>query len=347
MIVHPAALAPVPQPAAAPPRPPLPVQADSFQQRMAESHPVRGADLQTYRTTLAGCGAAVGAFGSHFVAAGLGIWAGAALAGALGFGPIGAVVGGAIGAAAAVKVQFKTWMGREVGARLGAIAGDFAGKGAFAAGIPLPSHLVETTRNFSYTGMREVLDDVSHNSHPRISPAEAQAFVAALQPGDVVLTNDEASTPFALATLILTGRGCDFTHGIVHTGNGKTVEARMKGGVQRGDLISVLTQKHHAVALRPHYLPGQADATVAAAEAMIGKPYDFKFKMGNDSFYCSEAVYETLKTGAPQLQFQSRPVLNREVIVPSDLLRTKDADVVAEAGVGRTMFDAYLAKLVP
>lgn len=346
MIVHPAVHVPTPAAAAAA-RPPLPVQADSFQRRMAPTGAVRGADLSTYRRTLAGAGAAVGAFSSHFVAAGLGIWAGSALAGALGFGPVGAVVGAAIGAAAAVKVQFKTWMGREIGARLGALAGDYAGKGAYAAGLPLPGHIVETTRNFSYTGMREVLDDVSHNSHPRISLADAQAFVAALKPGDVVLTNDEASTPFALATLVLTGHGCDFTHGIVHTGGGKTVEARMKGGVQEGDLIDVLTRKHHAVALRPHYQPGQAEAVVAAAKDMVGKPYDFKFKMGNDSFYCSEAVYETLKKGAPQLEFKSRPVLNREVIVPSDLLRTKDADVVAEAGVGRTMFDAYLAKLVP
>lgn len=343
--MHPAVLGPTQ--AAPQPRPPLPVQADRFQQRDVESHPVRGADLETYRKVLGGSGAAVGAFGSHFAAAGLGLWAGAAVAGALGFGPIGAVVGAAIGGAAALKVQFKTWAGRRLGARLGAIAGEFAARAAHAAGVPLPSHLVETTRNYSFSGMKQILGKVEHNSHPRISMAEAQAFVSALQPGDVVLTNDESSTPFAIATLVLTGRGCDFTHGIVHTGGGKTVEARMKGGVQRGELIDVLTKKHHAVALRPHYQPGQAEATVAAAEAMVGKPYDFKFKLGNDAFYCSEAVYETLKAGAPQLEFRSRPVLNRQVIVPSDLLRTKDADVVAEAGVGRSMFDAYLAKLVP
>lgn len=345
MIVHPASLGHTQAPPQ--PRPALPVQADRFQQREAESHPIRGADLQTCRKVWAGSGAAVGAFSSHFVAAGLGLWAGAAVAGALGFGPVGAVVGAALGAAAAVKVQFKTWLGRELGARAGAVAGEFLGRAAHAAGLPLPSHLVETTRNFSYSGMREVLDRVDHNSHPRISQAEAQAFVAALQPGDVVLTNDESSTPFALATLVLTGRGCDFTHGILHVGNGRTVEARMKGGVQRGDLVDVLTKKHHAVALRPHYQPGQAQAVVDAAEQMVGRPYDFKFKLGNDALYCSEAVYETVKTGAPQVHFRSRPVLNREVIVPSDLLRTPDADVVAEAGVGRTMFDAYLAKLVP
>ncbi|MBI3925645.1 MAG: hypothetical protein HY319_08905 [Armatimonadetes bacterium] len=325
----------------------MPTRADLYQPRMAEGEWVRGAERDTYRKVFGGLGAAAGAFGSHFVLAAAGGWAGMAVAGALGLGPLGAAAGLALGLYGAVKLQGKTGIGRKLGGRLGGVLGDVAGRVAHHLGVPLHSTHIETTRNYSYGAMKSLLGNLHHNSHPRISSEDARRFIAGLKPGDVVLTNDEASTPFALATLVLTGRGADFTHGLVFTGGGRTVEATMELGVRERDLADILVHKHHAIAIRPQYEPGQDQAVVQAARDMVGKPYDFKFRLGNDGFYCSEAVYEALKRGAPQLEFRSRPLITREVIVPSDLLRTEDAEVVAEAGVGRTMVDSYLAKFVP
>lgn len=324
-----------------------PVRADRYQPWTERGHRVKDADAATYRKVFGAAGAGVGAFAGHFALAGAGIWAGVALAGALTAGPVGAAVGGVLGAAAAGGLQAKTWVGRKLAGRLGALVGDLTGRLAHRTHVPLPSTEIETTRNYSYKGMTRLLGNIGFNSHARIDRAMAQEFVDRLEPGDIVLTNNESSTPFALATLLLTGH-CDFTHGIVYTGDNKAVEARASQGVATVDLPAVLTTKQHAVAVRPHYRPGEAAAVVKAAHRMLGDPYDFKFKMGNNAYYCSEVCYDALKQGAPELKFRTRtPLHTSPIVVPADLLQTPDADVVAEAGVGHTPFDAYLAKFTP
>ena len=339
---------PAPAPAQA-----LPVRADRFTPERPEHHWVHDADVATHARV-----AAAGAFASHIaVLAGgatLGGLAGSAVGGALGsavggllgsaLGVGGTLAGGALGLFLGGKLQFKTEIGRKLGGRLGAMIGDAVGRGGAALGVPVRSDHIEETKDFSYAKMVSHLGDMNYTSHPRISAAEADAFIAGLEPGDIVLTNDEAATIWSVGIGLVDGKGA-FNHALLYQGDGRTLESRVvTHGVAEGDLKSVLEAKHFAVAIRPHYAsPDEAAAVVGAARSMIGVPYDFKFRFGDDSLYCSEFVYKSVREGAPEVDFEKRFALGRVLVLPGDLLRTKDADVVSTVGRDHSLWDAYLA----
>jgi len=332
----------------------LPMPADEYKGTPAETHWVKGADLSTYKKVFGASGAAVTAFASHiampvgFGAAGAAI---GGIAGAILGGPIGAiagkVIGGAAGAYAGHKLQSATNIGRQIGGRIGGFAGEVLGLFAKTIGVPLKEDLIKETKNYSYDKMTTHLGDTHHSSHERISEKDALSFMDKIKPGDIILTNDESGTIFSIIIGAVDGKA-DFNHALLNAGDGKTIESRtITDGVAEGDMKTVLMSKHHAIAIRPHYdNDKQAQDVVDAARGMIGTKYDFRFRMGDDTMYCSEVVYKAVKQGAPEIQFQKRPLITREVVLPSDLLRTKQADVIAEVGKDNNLFNSYLAKFI-
>ncbi|MEW6279872.1 MAG: YiiX/YebB-like N1pC/P60 family cysteine hydrolase [Candidatus Eremiobacterota bacterium] len=338
---------PVPSPPPSPVRParPLPVAADQFRPSTPEAPAwVSGADRATYVRTGATLGAATLSFASHFAMPAAGAWAGVTLASSALGHPVATVVGGLVGAFAAHKLQSKTLIGRHLGGYLGAGLGATVGVVAHALRIPLRSDHVEESSGFRWSKLPGLLGTTSATSHPHMSEAEADAFMARLKPGDIVLTNDEACTPFSLIVALVDGKA-DYNHALLYIGDGRTIESRtVTHGVAEGNLKKQLLKKHHAVAIRPHYEAGQAEQVVEAGRAQIGIAYDYRFRMGDNAMYCSEQVYKALKQGAPQIEFKRWPLITREVVLPGDFLRTSQADVVAEAGVDRTLVNSYLAK---
>ena len=307
-------------------------------------------DGLTYRRTMANVGAAVGAFASHFLALGAGVALGASFGAGLGavswgLGIAGAALGGVAGGYVGAKFQGTTMWGRSALSKAGATVGNVLGRAMHAVKLPLRTNHVDTAERFSVKSLNRYGADLTHTGHARISEREAEELIEKMKPGDVVLTGDHRSTPIVTATQLMTGRS-SFSHSIMYKGEGTAVEAVMDAGVREKPLKNILMEKNHAVVIRPDYRDGQAESAVEFADKMVGKKYDFKFKTGNESWYCSELVYAAIKDSAPQVEFDTRKILGKEIVIPNDMFYSHDVGVVGEVGQGRTYLDRMMGKFI-
>lgn len=307
-------------------------------------------DAATYRRTASNVGAAVGGFLSHFAVLGLGVALGATAGAGLGalswgLGVAGAALGGGAGGYVAAKLQGTTLWGRSALSKAGATVGNVVGRAMHALKVPLRTNHVETAERFSVKSLNRYGADMAHTGHARIAPEAAEELMEKMKPGDIILTGDNRSTPFATVTQLMTGRS-NFTHAVMYKGEGQAIEAVMADGVREKSLIEILLGKNHAVVVRPDYREGQAEDAVEFSQNMIGKSYDFKFSGGNESWYCSELVHAAVAESAPHVEFETRSLLGKKIVVPNDLFYTDDAGVVGEVGEGRTYMDRLMGKFV-
>ena len=314
----------------------------------------RDIDPVHYRRTTANFGAAVGALASHFATVGLGIALGVSagsslgsmVGGAIGWAALaGGILGGGAGAFYGGKFQAATLWGRSGLTKLGTAAGNVLGRVGHFLRVPLRQDHLETAERFNIHSVNRFGADMKHSGHEKISEAEANNLIAKLQPGDIILTGDNRSTPIATATHLITRRS-SFTHALIYKGNDRAIEAIMGPGVVESSMKDILTGKHHAIALRPDYEPGQAQEAIQFSEGLLGKKYDYKFKNDNGNWYCSEAVVAALAEAAPQVEFDTRSVFGKALVLPNDLFFSEDVGVVGEVGLGRSYMDRMMGKFI-
>lgn len=130
----------------------------------------------------------------------------------------------------------------------------------------------------------------------RVKGTETREAMRLIRPGDLILRKYR----HYLDGYFIPGR---YSHTGVYAGGGKVIHA-VAEGVSEIDLIDFLRCDAFAV-LRPK--SGTQEA-VARLQKFLGKPYDFNFKSGNESYYCHELAAEVY----PELQIEKlRPSLFR------------------------------------
>lgn len=217
--------------------------------------------------------------------------------------------------------------------QMAAIAGAEIGA---AASRPLQSLFPNAVKEYQLT-------DAAYQH--RVGESEIREFEQNLQPGDVILTLSDDDPMFH--TIVSAQRKpLDFTHAAMYAGNGKIIEANTDTGqVGYRDTDSVLGQKAHVVAVRPHYKDGEAEKVVQQAKGYIGRPYDWFLSLGDKRLGCVELPFHAIKNGAPDHQV---PISNlwglTSYIFPSDFVLTSDSEVVASAGLARPASSMRMAR---
>ncbi len=92
-------------------------------------------------------------------------------------------------------------------------------------------------------------------------------------------------------------------------GSGRVSVVHAWGKVREDPLERFLELGTGEMAVRRVALPEVARAEVlAAARALLGKPYDRAYRMDNDSYYCSELVYRALADGPGRVPVALSPM---------------------------------------
>ena len=149
-------------------------------------------------------------------------------------------------------------------------------------------------------------------------PDEAFSQVSALlRDGDVLLSQKKwAASNFGIPGF--------WKHATIYK-NGYVIEAVGKG-VQKVSLAKWLYTHDYVCVLRPKFCyPDECRAAANLAEVQVGKPYDFEFSPGIQSFYCSELVFwaydEIMGNSSP---FTLRKTLGVDTVSPQDFYEAKD-----------------------
>ena len=140
------------------------------------------------------------------------------------------------------------------------------------------------------------------------------------RPGMVILTrmNGAAGSNTLLA-------GDFWKHAAIVAPNGVSVIEATSKGVVRTSLEYFLYSKDYAVVLMPTFAHVvEMYAAARWAESQIGKPYDYEFKKGWESFYCSELATDAymVATGSSS-PFVRHEIFGVNSVKPQDFRNAK------------------------
>lgn len=150
-----------------------------------------------------------------------------------------------------------------------------------------------------------------------IKSSDILAMASNLRSGDVLLTFSFGE----FTNYFIEG---DFKHAAIYIGREKVVEATGRGVVV-SKFEDFCSGKDRVAVLRPIFCD-ESSCGLAAMNAIsqIGKPYDYYFEPGDESFYCAELItwaYFHATIGASS--FIKREIMGVETVLPTDFYNAK------------------------
>lgn len=168
-------------------------------------------------------------------------------------------------------------------------------------GAGLLGRAVEAFEGYLDARVRNSMYDRFVTSAPTLSAAQKETFKNNLQPGDIILVSDDRLPNWRIFEGVL-GASPRWNHAALYAGDGVIIESggKIRENVHRVTVDTFL-DTHHAAIVRPRYGEGGADRAVQYVIEQLGKPYDGRFNISDDAFYCSELVGKAVEAGGVEV----------------------------------------------
>ncbi|MDQ7821200.1 MAG: YiiX/YebB-like N1pC/P60 family cysteine hydrolase [Candidatus Eremiobacteraeota bacterium] len=321
-------------------------------------------------------GAAVGAItGRAALLPSLGVAGATALAASvIGLGPVGLIAAGVAGLGLGIYTEAKLKAGRVLGGMIGGTIGSALGHVAQKLGFTPSEKLAEETRGFSLKSLFSKLQNPEYTSHKLISSEEANEIAKNLQPGDLLLGNNDGNFGFEFTQKAIGGSGA-WTHiGIVaddktvmevmiptlndrpHVVDDKSLadvfmapdshagaNANNKPYMERDPRV-IIQRNHHVIILRPNYKDRETILNVIkTGKQHKNVEYDKFFNLStDDKMYCTEFAYKVLHKAAPEISLEPSSFLGYRFITGDEFIDSPDIKPVFSTG--SNFWHNYLSK---
>src|SRR5690606_38898520 len=135
-------------------------------------------------------------------------------------------------------------------------------------------------------------------------------------------------------------QGSNWVHAGLYVGNGQVIDATTQRGGVAVRSLEEFARTHNLAAVRPRYA-SEADrkAALARAEAALGTPYDYEWRLDNGRFYCGELVAECLAAGPNPIVIPTVPTVTGAQVSAKTLVESPQVQPLWSTGsdVGASM----------
>lgn len=265
---------------------------------------------------------------------------------------VGGWVGGAVGALVGLGLEFgsdltKTpQVGHIVGGMVGGVAGLATGKALSSVGWDpkVSKDLACDSESFSLKSLPGRLLRPDYTSHEKLGEQVYQEIMEFIQPGDVVVTTQNADQRTEALQWVLEGKG-NWVHGTLYAGEGLVYDSNSYlDGVTQRPLRQALAVSERVRIIRPQYAEGEAEATIHAAESALGNEYAVPKDLSDGPTYCTGAVYNALRKGAPSVKVEHAERFGLKLVTGDSL--GEGEDMVEIYSNGSSLKQNYRSKFL-
>lgn len=149
-------------------------------------------------------------------------------------------------------------------------------------------------------------------SYRNIKAADYRMLKRKIQNGDILLSTMKGE----ITNLLIPGF---WSHAALYVGDDTIIESTSKG-VHYSDLIDFMLSKDYVCVVRTKLTYQEIIFAVEKAKTVVGKPYDYFFEPGCESFYCAEVITYAFSSLMP---FFRREALGVLTTLPQDFYESK------------------------